>query len=169
MKKIFLALGVILFTAFSVKAQMKISAENPLRLSVGGEASLPIGKFNQAGYNFGVGGSLQVEYKRFSEFGLIMNAGFITYSQKSGLGGQNYSAVPVMAGFKYYFIPGSYAQLQIGAAFRTTYGGGTNFVYSPGVGFMVTKKIDALIKLTGLTGNLTYNSLGLRLAYNFGK
>ncbi len=169
MKKLILAVGVILLTVSSLKAQMKLSKENPLRYSIGGEASLPVGKFNQAGYNFGVGGSLQAEYKRFSEVGLLFNAGFLTYSQKSGNGGRSFSIVPVIAGIKYYFVPGTYAQLAMGAAFRTTYGGGTNFIYSPGVGFNLTKKMDALIKFSGLTGNANFNSLGLRLAYNFGK
>lgn len=169
MKKILIAAGVIFFVANSLKAQSKISAENPLKFSIGGEASLPIGKFNRAGFNFGVGGSLQAEYKRFSDFSLIMKGGFITYSNKSSLNVKHYSIVPVMAGFKYYFIRNTYTQLEIGAAFITTYGGGTNFMYSPGIGCMVTKKIDALIKFSGTTGNLVYNSLGLRLAYNFGK
>ena len=168
MKKFLLAVGVIFLAASSLKAQNKLAGQ-ALHVSLGAEGSLPLGKFNQAGYNFGVGGSLQVEYKRFSDFGMFLNGGFITFSQKSGLGGRGFSFVPVSAGFKYYFVPGTYAQLAVGAAFRTTYGGGTNFIYSPGIGFNVTHKLDALIKFTGFTGSVNYSALGLRLAYNFGK
>ena len=60
MKKIFFAVAAITISAASVNAQ-KTSMSNPTTFSLGVEASFPSGVFHDLGYNFGIGGSAQVD------------------------------------------------------------------------------------------------------------
>jgi len=174
MKKLFLALMVITMAIPSVKAQEKMSSNSSLSLGV--EASLPIGDFNDAGYNFGIGGSLQGEYKPAGDLGLTLNAGFINYFAKETtiagvhINGKDFGIIPVMAGAKYYFSPKVYAHGQLGAGFGTTSGSGTFFTYTPGIGAYLSNKVDLMVKFVGYSkSGGTWNSIGARLAYNFGK
>ena len=176
MKKLLLA-TIILLTVASVKAQNKgMSSDGSIQFSIGVEPSLPIGDFHTIGYTFGIGGSLQGEYKASSDLGITLSAGYITYSAKditvSGFTfkAPSYGIVPVLAGFKYYFSPKVYGHGQLGVSIGTSSGATSNFTYSPGIGFYVSNNIDLLLKFTGISGNGgSLNSVGARLAYNFGK
>ncbi len=176
MKKLLSIITITVITAFSFKAQAQKSemSSKPVMFSIGVEPSLPIGKFHDAGYNFGIGGSLQVEDKVASELGLTLNAGYMHYSAKDitlggvTVNGGGFDLIPVMAGAKYHFTPMVYAHGQLGAAFSTTSGGGTSFAYSPGVGFMVSKNFDILLKYQAYSrSGSTSNTIGARLAYSF--
>lgn len=173
MKKVFLVLSVITLTITSLKAQNGTST--PINFSIGLEASLPIGDFADL-YGFGIGGSLQGEYKPSDDLGLTLNAGYINYSgKKITFGGVtidagNFGIVPVLAGVKYYFSPKVYGHGQLGAGFGTSSGAGTSFAYTPGVGFILSKNIDLLVKYVAYSKNKeTLSSIGARLAYNFDK
>jgi hypothetical protein len=176
MKKLFLAC-IIVLTVASVNAQDKaMSSGSSIIFSIGVEPSLPIGDFHDIGYNFGIGGSLQGEYKADSDLGITLNAGYLNYSGKDytiggyTYNGGNYGIVPVMAGIKYYFSPKVYGHGQLGISIGTSKGASSNFTYSPGVGFYISNNLDLLLKYVGISGkgggNL--NSIGARLAYNFG-
>jgi opacity protein-like surface antigen len=186
MKKLFLAFAVMTITSTAVNAQ-KTSMANPTTFSIGVEASVPIGIFHDAGYNFGIGGSAQVEHKVSTDMGLTLNAGYLYYSNKNTIPYKyHFSVIPVLAGVKYWFSPKVYVHGQLGAAFNSTKVNNnstnqtitsTGFAYSPGVGFMISNNIDLLIKYfgnsvgkdsnSGIAGG-TFNSFGARLAYNFG-
>jgi hypothetical protein len=171
MKKLLLA-SIIVLTVASVNAQDKaMSTGGGIQFSIGVEPSLPIGDFNTL-YNFGIGGSLQGEYKASSDLGITLNAGYLTYSGKtiSGFKFPAYSIVPVMAGFKYYFSPKVYGHGQLGVSIGTSSGATSNFTYSPGIGFYISNNVDLLLKYTGISASGgSFNSIGARLAYNFGK
>ena len=175
MKKLILA-SIIALTVASVNAQEKVmSSGNSIIFSIGVEPSLPIGDFKDIGYNFGIGGSLQGEYKAAEDFGITLNAGYLNYSGKDDFLGTsikfNTGLVPILAGFKYYFTPKVYGHGQLGISIFTDSGSGSFFTYSPGVGFYVSDAIDILIKYTGISGGKgggNLNSIGARLAYNFG-
>lgn len=185
MKKILLAFAVLL-TATIVTAQ-KNSIGNPTVFSLGLEGSVPTGDFHDpAGYNFGVGGSAQVAHKVASDLSLTLYAGYLNYANQRTLIGSNtkyhFSVIPVLAGAKFWFSPKVYAQGQLGVAFNSTkYSNSTGtlnkstaFAYSPGVGFVLAKNIDFVIKYFGnsissnsSSGGGTLSSFGARLAYNF--
>lgn len=134
--------------------------------SIGVEPSIPVGKFGDIS-SFGIGGSAQAEFKPANNYGLTLNAGYISYTYKASAGGGSGGFIPVLAGVKYTFSPKVYGHAQLGASFPSS-GGTTSFTYSPGIGFQLSKEIDALIKYTGMSSaGYTYGSLGLRLAYNF--
>ena len=167
MKKTVIAVAFLTIATCSLKAQDKSSSANPNIFSIGLEAALPIGTFGNV-YSFGIGGSVQGEHKLGSTAGLTLNVGYINYSVKSGYGGGSAGIIPVMAGAKYYFTPMVYGHAQLGAAFSASKGGGTSFTYSPGIGFMLGKNFDALIKFVGFSANgSTSNTVGARLAYDF--
>jgi len=182
MKKIFLAF-VVLLTATIVNAQ-KNSTDNPTVFSLGVEASVPVGEFNNlADYNTGIGASAQVAHKVASDITLTLYAGYLKYNQQgSSTDKYHLTEVPLLAGAKFWFSPKVYAQGQLGVAFNsikystisTTVASATAFAYSPGVGFVLAKNIDVVIKYLGnsMPANSTFSrvtlgSFGARLAYNF--
>ena len=173
MKKLFLV-AIIVFTVASVNAQKSVSSGSSIIFSIGVEPSLPVGDFHDIGYNFGIGGSLQGEYKAAEDLGITLNAGYLNYSGKDDVSNIKFNTgiVPVLAGFKYYFSPKMYGQGQLGISIFTDSGSGSFFTYTPGVGFYLSDNIDVLLKYTGISGGKgggNLNSVGARLAYNFGR
>ena len=170
MKKVLIVLALTIVSTSFLKAQDKTSPSANI-FSVGLEAALPIGTFGDF-YSFGIGGSVQGEHKISTNTGLTLNLGYITYSVKSSLGSGHFGVIPVLAGVKQYFSSSIYGQAQLGAAFGTTSGSGTNFTYSPGIGFILGKNFDVLVKFVGISGGSgggSLNSIGARLAYDFGQ
>ncbi len=103
MKKLFLAFAAIIVIT-SVNAQ-KSSLSNPTVFSLGVEASVPSGIFHELGYNFGIGGSAQVDHKISTDAAITLNVGYINYSNKSSIPKYHFSVIPVLAGVKYWFSP----------------------------------------------------------------
>ncbi|MEP6594495.1 MAG: outer membrane beta-barrel protein [Ginsengibacter sp.] len=174
MKKVLLGLTIIALGITSANAQ-KGTSSMPITFSIGLEPAIPIGNFQDV-YGFGIGGTLQGEYKPADDLGLTLNTGYINYSGKNitfngvTIDAGNFGIIPFLAGVKYYFSPKAYAHGQLGAAFSTSSGGGTSFAYTPGVGFILSKNIDLLVKYVAYSKNKeTLSSIGARLAYNFGK
>ena len=162
--------------------------------SIGIEPSIPFGHFNRYS-GFGFGGSLQGELKP-GKVGVTLSIGYIDYFGKS-LDTVKYSDFkywPVLAGLKFYLSKSAYIHPQAGAGFGSK-GLGTSFWYGAGMGFNLSKAIDAELKYTGWKQNLIsanstsrgpygggttggsggngggygghYPIIGLRLAYNF--
>lgn len=147
--------------------------DKPVTFSIGAEGLLPVGDFNDT-HSFGIGGTVQAEYKPAEDLGLTVNAGYITYSGKTihtplgDVKNGSFGLIPVLGGVKYYFSPKVYGHGQLGASFGTDKGDGSLFTYSPGVGFMLSDNIDAEVKYVGMSKNsANLNSVGVRLAYNF--
>ena len=156
----------LLCTTFLITSVTQAQHSAPI-FSIGIEPSLPIGTFGDIS-SFGIGASAQGEIRPSSNLGLTLNVGYISYTYKPAIGG-SVGFIPVLAGAKYFFSPKVYGHAQLGASFPSG-GGSTSFTYSPGIGFQLSKAVDALIKFTGMSsGGYSYNSLGLRLAYNFGQ
>ncbi len=175
MKKLFLVLAIAAIATSAIAQEN--TRDKPFLFSIGLEAALPVGDFGEA-YSFGIGGTVQGEYKAAEDLGITLNAGYITYSGEDitlpVIGTYkvpSFGLIPVLAGVKYYFGGGAYAHGQLGAGFGTDEGDGVNFMYSPGLGYMFAPGFDAELKYTGIsssgedTGSL--NAIGLRLDYNF--
>ncbi|MDB5199655.1 MAG: hypothetical protein JWO92_1618 [Chitinophagaceae bacterium] len=175
MKKLILFFAAITITAAAANAQ------GPTSFSLGLEGAVPMGVFNTAGYNFGIGGSVQVDHKISTDAALTLYVGYINFSNKNTTPYKyHFSEIPVLAGVKYWFSPKVYGSAQLGASFNSTKqsnsGGNstlytsTGFAYSPGIGFNITKGLDLLVKYFGNSaGGGTLSSVGARLAYTFGK
>ena len=212
MKKLFLVTAVAAF-AISTNAQdtsmvghtqdtSRVSAArmyasgNSLRnrtfiWSIGIEPSIPFGHFKRYS-SFGFGGSLQGELKP-GKVGITLNVGYIDYFGKTvdTVKYSDFKYWPVLAGLKFYLSDKAYIHPQLGAGFGGK-GLGSSFWYGAGIGFNLSKAIDAELKYTGWEQNTITNSttgggaygggnggtggggygghyptIGLRLAYNF--
>lgn len=208
MKALFFAIGIMAIS-FTINAQdsaysgnntfsdagMRASSNNKIIWSIGVQPSLPIGHFNSYS-SFGLGGSFQGECKTHS-VGITLNVGYIDYFGKTAdtITYSDFKYWPVLGGLKFYMSDNSYLHGQAGAGFGSK-GLGTSFWYGAGVGFNLSKAIDAEVKYTGWKQGLItkngnggngiypgtggtggtggsggygghYSTIDLRLAYNF--
>jgi hypothetical protein len=165
MKKVLLLLTVICGLSVSSFAQ----SSNGGKFSVGLEAGLPLGDAHQV-YKAIIGGSLKYEHPVATNTFVTLSAGynsFLTKSEWKPFLGSSNGAIPVKAGLKYYFNEGFFGEGQLGAAFSTENGGGTAFVYAPGIGYTFGGGFEAGVRYEGWSNNGTISQAGLRLAYRF--
>ncbi|MEX6690951.1 hypothetical protein QTN47_25810 [Danxiaibacter flavus] len=121
--------------------------------SLGVEPSMPIGHFHDYS-NFGLGGSLQGEYRPGKRVGITANAGYIDYFGKTvdTISYANFKYWPVMGGLKLYMSDRSYIHGQAGAGFGEK-GLGTSFWYGAGIGCGIGKAIDVELRYMGWKQN----------------
>ena len=114
MKKVLVTIvALFLFVGIS-------QAQNKMYLNIGGNVALPMGTFGDyAGTGFG--GTAQFEMQFTPQLLGTATAGYITWGGKdfSTLGTKysyTYSAIPILVGVKYFFMPsgGFYGQAQLG-------------------------------------------------------
>ena len=184
-------------TVLTTNTYSNESSHNPKTFiwSIGVEPTIPVGHFNDLS-GFGLGGSLQGEYKP-GKIGITLNAGYIDYFGKTVDGTEyaDFKYWPVMGGLKYYMSGKSYLHGQAGAGFGED-DLGTSFWYGAGIGMNLGKTLDAELKYTGWeqsivntnttggTGGYTggtggtgggtgggygghYSTIGIRLGINF--
>jgi hypothetical protein len=171
-----LSLGV------NAQSSKSTTTDNGIRLSIGAEAGIPVGDFNNA-YNANVGGSLQADFPVASQLFVTVNAGYNTFLGKtvSGFTLTNLQLIPAKAGLKYFATPNFYVQAEAGASFVANKKdvGATNstlFTYAPQVGYLFPlggkNYIDAGVRYEGNTALVdngsTLGFVGLRVAYAFG-
>ena len=125
-----------------------VEADKTFIWSIGIEPSIPVGHFNDLS-GFGIGGSLQGEYKP-GKIGITLSAGYIDYFGKTvnGFEYSDFKYWPVMGGLKFYMSDKSYLHGQAGAGFGEN-GLGTSFWYGAGIGLNLGKTVDAQLKYTG--------------------
>jgi hypothetical protein len=169
MKKILLAIALLSGAAASSFAQTS-GPKDGGKFSIGAEAGLPVGSVSDIS-NFAVGGSLKYEYPVATNTLVSISAGYTNFLYKSefkdltGKSGEGF--IPVKAGLKYYFNQGFFGEGQVGAVFATESGGGTAFVYAPGIGYTFKGGFEAGFRYEGWAKNGTVSQLALRLAYRF--
>lgn len=176
-----LLLAIFTISTFSAKAQETDGGK--WRLSVGPEASLPIGDLKD-GYDWSIGGSIQADYAIYqNSLFVTLNAGYSNFFAKdfSGVSGKDLQLIPVKAGLKYFPVGKFYVQAEAGASFlanKDDYEGvkSTVFTYAPQIGYLFSlggkSALDLGFKFQGNTklveGGSSANYLGLRVAYAFG-
>jgi hypothetical protein len=170
MKKVFLIL-LLTSMVYAGNAQRvsrsRTGSPSTSHVGIGVEAGVPLGQ-NGKPYSAAIGGSLQYEYMPDTDLGLTLSGGYLHWPIKSSYGGGSIGFVPLLAGVKYYFIPGAFFHAQLGAAVGTAKNQGTSFAYSPGIGLKLSPNVDATLKYTGFsTSGGTLENVGLRLGYNF--
>jgi hypothetical protein len=105
---------------------------------------------------------VQGEFPVTSQFGLILDAGYVSFNGKNDYG--NVGFVPVLAGGKYYFSDQFFGTLEAGLSFDTGSNTGSAFTWSPAIGMKLSNKVDLALKYQSATQN-GWNSafVGLRL------
>ncbi|HEV8081750.1 MAG TPA: outer membrane beta-barrel protein [Chitinophagaceae bacterium] len=179
MKKTFIIFAAIVIYTAPLHAQSKTVSRNHLIFSIGLEPSIVIGKIHGTSYTFSGIGSIQLEDKIADNLGVTLNLGYHDFTEKDVTFVYTYTPgyfglFPLLAGLKYYISSIVYGHVQLGAAISTgkysnvVKSGTSFFAYSPGVGFILSKRFDVLFKYSGFSGHSTnLNLLGARLAYNF--
>jgi hypothetical protein len=187
MKKVLITIvALFLFVGIS-------QAQNKMWLNIGGNVYLPMGDFaDVAGTGFG--GTAQFEMQFMPQLLGTGSIGYLTWGGKDiQLLGGNYSysssAIPVLVGAKYYFMPsgGFYGQAQLGLFFFSTtvdvpsyniggvtYGGGetsdsdSEFAFSFGAGYELPLSPKLTLDLSGAFLVISdANNIGIRAGIKF--
>lgn len=185
-----MALLAVLAYAGKAKAQdappsaKEGSSKQEWRLSVGPDAVLPLGDLSNV-YNWGFGGSAQIDIPIVQSLYVTVNAGYNNYFVKSALkdeGAKDLQTIPLKAGLRYFPVGNIfYIQGQAGATLLANKSDvsadkSAAFVYAPQVGVLLKlaqkNYIDVGFRFEGTSsfydGGSYTNTLGLRVAYAFG-
>jgi hypothetical protein len=157
---------------FAVMAANSFAQNNAgTRLSIGPELSFTNGKFSNT-HSFGLGATVQVEFRAQQKLSLTAGSGILFYTGKSIAGVSNakyggINIVPVRLGAKYFIFSGLYGGLQLGVGFLNR-GIGTAFAYSPQAGYeFITrdrKTLDLTVRYDAYSKNGTRSALTFRVA-----
>lgn len=154
-------------------------------ISVGGNLALPIGDWSDFA-EMGFGGTVSYEHKFAPNLVGTATAGYLMWSGKEDVEGfsYDYSAIPILAGVKFYFTPGQglYAAGQVGfhlftidvdvEAFGFTASSSaseTEFSAAAGVGYEIPVGPKGAVDLNAMFNLISdLNYLGFRVAYKIG-
>ena len=183
------ALAFLVFLAYTgkVKAQDAPKSADPkreFRLSVGPEVGIPVGSLSD-GYNFNLGGSVQIDIPIAQHLYITANTGYNNFFVKDELkqaGGHHLQLIPAKVGLKYFPVGDVfYVQAEAGASFLVNKTDlqadkSTAFVYAPQIGALVKLSprnyLDIGFRWESMSkfydGGSYSNFLGLRVAYAFG-
>jgi len=156
-------------------------------LGAGVEFVLPVTQGFKDAYSIGYGGTARAEYAFTNDLSGMLTAGYIVFSGKdlgNGITLENGSMIPVTAGIKYYFMPGTlrfYGAFDIGITSFTTstapitilgYSLGsvsattTEFTWQPQLGllgyFSNNAAFDLSVRWIGISDA---NALGIRFGF----
>ncbi|MBS1521250.1 MAG: hypothetical protein JST50_09645 [Bacteroidetes bacterium] len=175
MRKVLLLAVLIVSAATASFAQTsKSSSSGSGKFSIGVDPGLPVGSSSDFS-SFAIGGDLKYSLPAATNFDVSLSAGYSVFIGKtidlgSGVSVKagNLKAIPVKLGGRYNFNGpvGFFGEVGLGAAFIQD-GGGTAFVYAPGVGYAADGGFEAGIRYEGWSKNGTVGQIALRLAYSF--
>lgn len=139
--------------------------ERKVNVGVAISSGVPIGTFSSV-YSFAFSGNIKAELPTSQKFLLTLNAGYVQFLRKRG--GEGIAFIPVLGGFKYHFEPKVFITVQAGFAIPTFRNTGTVFCFAPGVGYNISKKLEAVAGYNGYAEyGFVLGSTGIELAYYF--
>jgi hypothetical protein len=171
MKKILLTFALLAGVTLAAFAQKTTGG----KFSIGIDAGVIVGDVSDMA-NLAIGGSVKYDKPIFNKTSVSLSAGYsylpytndykiaLTGYESSQSGGEGY--IPLKAGLKYMFNDIFYGEGQVGAAIATT-GGGTAFLYAPGVGMKLGQTADFGVRYEAWSKTSTISQFALRLAYSF--
>ena len=160
MKKIIFVLSFLAITTAYVSAQT--------HFSLSFDAGKPFGVSAKA-YSVILGGTIQAEHPVSTDLSITGRTGFHAYIYDKSYTGTNgsFKIIPLLAGIRYYFEQ-MYLSGELGAGFSASSGGKTAFMYTPGVGYKVSKNFDITAMFQALSYKAaTLNAGVVRFAYRF--
>ncbi|HEY9004157.1 MAG TPA: outer membrane beta-barrel protein [Mucilaginibacter sp.] len=172
MRKILL-LAVLIVSAATASFAQTSKSSSEGKFSIGIDPGLPVGSSSD-GSSFAIGGDIKYALPVATNFDVSLSAGYSVFIGKTvDFGGvsakvPDIKAIPVKLGGRYNFngATGFFGELGIGAAFVQD-GGGTAFVYAPGVGYVADGGFEVGIRYEGWSKNGTEGQIALRVAYSF--
>jgi hypothetical protein len=171
MKKFLLTSALFIFVALKSFAQTTASTNGGGKFSIGIEAGVPVGDASD-GFNAVIGGSVKYELPMAAKTYFTLSAGYSAFLTKGDLTAigvpSSFGFVPLKAGIKYYSSDGFFLEGQAGIVFSTEEGGGSAFVYAPGIGYTFNGGFEMGVRYEGWPKDGgTTSQIGLRLAYRF--
>jgi len=172
MRRILLLTVLIVSAATASYAQTSKSSSGG-KFSIGVDPGLPVGSVSDAS-SFAIGGDIKYSIPAATNFDVSLSAGYSVFIGKTvDFGGTSVKigdlkAIPVKFAGRYNFngATGFFGEVGIGAAFIQD-GGGTAFVYAPGVGYAADGGFEAGVRYEGWSKNGSIGQIALRLAYSF--
>ncbi|HXS59118.1 MAG TPA: hypothetical protein VN726_23500 [Hanamia sp.] len=158
MKKLILAIGIVVFSTAAAQAQ---DASKSTTLSIAANVGIP----TTTGLSLAYGGDLQADFGVAPTTKITASAGYEAYSVKGG--GSSSGIIPLLGGVKFNLGDKAYAHGQLGYGVSTAKGGSGSFAYAPSLGYYVSRNFDASVKYLAFSNHGTLGSVNLRLAYNF--
>lgn len=178
-------LSLSVFFILTIISTFAFAQEGKMTLGFGGELSLPSGDFGDVA-GTGFGGTANFLYHVSDQLAISGTAGYIMWGGKSldlGFWGKweySYSAIPILAGGRYYFSTGDsrlYGSAEVGLYMfsftlkvpgRETTESESEFVIAPGIGYEM--KIGDKLNLD-LMGKYIIisdmNNIGVRVGINY--
>jgi hypothetical protein len=154
--------AVALFFTTDVNAQSADSKAT--RLGIGFSAGYPTEDL----FGVALGGDLRLQKDFSSNISGLLSAGYTNFSVKDEFGGGSLGFIPVKAGAKIFFMESAYFSGELGAGFSTEDGGGTAFVWAPGIGYGFDNGLDLGLRYEGAEfDGVSLGQVALRIAYGF--
>ncbi|WP_316766306.1 outer membrane beta-barrel protein [Pedobacter frigiditerrae] len=147
---------------FSIDANAQSAPKFGIGLNVGAGVG--------TGQSFAIGGDLRYQFDVDKQLSIPITAGYTNIQYKDAYGDISFGYIPVKAGLKYFFNDtgaGVYGLAEAGAAFGVGDYSGTDFVYSPALGYAWSNGLDLAAKYEGIASGGTNGYVGIRLAYGF--
>lgn len=155
------AAAVALF--FSTNANAQSSPKFGIGLNVGAPT--------RNSYSVAIGGDLRYQFDIDKQLSIPLTTGYTRFIAKDLPNYPDFGYIPVKAGLKYFFNDtgsGVYGLAEAGAAFSVGAYSGTNFIYSPALGYAWSNGLDLAAKYEGFNdAGFNTGYFGLRLAYGF--
>ena len=174
MRRILLLAVLIVSAATASFAQTsKSSSSSSGKFSIGIDPGLPVGNASDIS-SFAIGGDIKYSIPAAENFDVSLSAGYTVFIGKTvDVLGQsvkigNLKGIPVKLAGRYNFNGpvGFFGEFGVGAAFIQD-GGGTAFLYAPGVGYAADGGFEAGIRYEGWSKSGTISQIALRVAYSF--
>jgi hypothetical protein len=157
----------ILFSSLTGNAQS--TPKNAFKWSIAEETFRPLGHFHRES-DFGLGGSLRLQYGLSDKVALTFTSGYYNFFIKKpykNLGVEDYRLIPVKLGIKAFVLPHIYLAAEAGAGFEVSREKKTTLLLSPGIGW-ANKSWDFGVRYENYSANNNgYGTLALRIAYGF--
>jgi hypothetical protein len=168
-----LLLTVLIVSAVTASFAQTSKPSQTGKFSIGVNPGLPVGDASDIS-SFAIGGDLKYSIPAAPNFDVSLSAGYSVFIGKTiDIGGTsvdigNLKAIPVKLAGRYGFNGpiGFFGEVGLGAAFIQD-GGGTAFLYAPGVGYAANGGFEVGVRYEGWSKNGTISQIGLRVAYSF--
>ena len=172
MRRVLLLAALIVSVATVSFAQTSKSSSGG-KFSIGVDPGLPVGSVSDVS-SFVIGGDIKYSLPAATNFDVSLSAGYSVFIGKTidfagtSVKVGDLKAIPVKIAGRYNFSgsTGFFGEVGIGAAFIQD-GGGTAFVYAPGIGYAANGGFEVGVRYEGWSKNGTVGQIGLRLAYSF--
>ena len=168
-----LLLAVLIVSAATASFAQTSKSSSGGKFSIGVDPGLPVGSASDYS-SFAIGGDLKYSIPAAQNFDVSLSAGYSVFIGKTvdflgqPVKADNLKAIPVKVGGRYNFngTTGFFGEFAVGAAFIQD-GGGTAFVYAPGIGYALDGGFEIGVRYEGWSKNGSIGQIGARLAYNF--